>query len=1010
MSDSMSVRAVLSAYDESFSSTLEEAIKSINKFDNQTMASSQAVSDSGSRISNTFKSMVGAISTVAIAGKAWDVVKNSMGGAIERFDTLNKYPVVMKALNYSTQDVAKSTSILAKGIDGLPTSLQDVTSVAQQLAPLTGSAKKASQSAIALNNAFLASGASVADTSRGLQQYTQMLSTGKVDLMSYRTLMETMPIALRKVANSFGFTGKSAEQDLYNALQSGQITVDQLNDRFIKLNGGVNGFAQLARKNSQGIGTSFANLKNAVVKNMANMMSSIDKGFKQAGFGSIAQVLDSLKGSINSTFQTIAPVVTSVTTVILKSLKGLFSFINANKNWLGPLAKGLIGISVFGKTATTIGGMAKSFKELGGVIGIFTKVFPSLATGIKIIVSLGKISVFGKTATTIGGMAKSFKELGGVIGIFTKVFPSLATGIKIIVSLGKASTYVRIFQSAMFGIGKAVVSVIAVGSKVFDIFMKVGNAFKILAGLITANPLTIIIASIAAVVGALIYFFTQTKKGRALWQSFVNWLSGVWQGLVGIATTIWNAIGSAVTTCVNTVKSVWQGIVEFFTTLWTGIVNIATTIWNGLVTVFTTIVTVIETVWQGISTLWQGIVEFFTTLWTGIVNIATTIWNGLVTVFTTIVTVIETVWQGISTFFTTLWTNIVTIATTIWNMIVMVVTTVVTTVQAVWSGFSAFMGSLWNGIVAVASGVWNGLVAVISGVWNTIVSVINGAISIVRSVISSGFNGAKAIVQGAMNAMRSVISSIWNAIKGVFGAGVNFIKSVVHIDLGAAGRAIMNSFLNGLKSVWENVKSFVSGIAGWIKAHKGPISYDRKLLIPAGRAIMEGLNSGLTEQFANVKSNVSTMAEMIANAATVTIPEINTNGFSQSLSAFNSQIGNSGIGVNSHLSAHNTFNASSRLFENQVTALIEQAVNKLDNVDQHPEITFDTASKLNRKFNEWNNASSRLFENQVTALIEQAVNKLDNVDQHPEITFDTASKLNRKFNEWNVAKWRSAKG
>ena len=820
MSDSMSVRAVLSAYDENFSSTLEEAIKSINKFDNQTMASSQAVSDSGSRISNTFKSMVGAISTVAIAGKAWDVIKNSMGGAIERFDTLNKYPVVMKALNYSTQDVAKSTSILAKGIDGLPTSLQDVTSVAQQLAPLTGSAKKASQSAIALNNAFLASGASVADTSRGLQQYTQMLSTGKVDLMSYRTLMETMPIALRKVANSFGFTGKSAEQDLYNALQSGQITVDQLNDRFIKLNGGVNGFAQLAKKNSQGIGTSFANLKNAVVKNMANMMSAINKGFKQAGFGSIAQVLDSLKGSINSTFQTIAPIVTSATTVILKSLKGLFSFINANKNWLGPLAKGLIGISVF-----------------------------------------------GKTATTIGGIAKSFQELGGVIGIFTKVFPSLATGIKIIVSLGKASTYVRIFQSAMFGIGKAVVSVIAVGSKVFDIFMKIGNAFKILAGLITANPFGIMIAAIAAVVGVLIYFFTQTKTGRALWQSFITWLSGAWQGLVGIATTVWNTISNAVIACVNGIKAAWTGI---------------------------------------------------------------------------------------STFFIGLWTSITTNASIIWNSLVTIVTTVVNLIQVAWSGFSAFMDSLWNGIVAVASGVWNGLVAVISGAWNTIVSVINGAISIVRSVISSGFNGAKAIVQGAMNAMRGVISSIWNAIKGVFRAGVNFIRSVVHVDLSGQGRAIMNSFFNGLKSVWNSIKSFISHIAGWIKAHKGPISYDRKLLIPAGRAIMEGLNSGLTEQFANVKSNVSTMAEMIANAATVTIPEINTNGFSQSLSAFNSQIGNSGIGVNSHLSAHNTFDASSRLFENQVTALIEQAVNKLDNVDQHPEITFDTASKLNRKFNEWN--------------------------------------------------------
>lgn len=867
MSDSMSVRAVLSAYDENFSSTLEEAIRSINKFDNQTMASSQAVSDSGSRISNTFKSMVGAISTVAVAGKAWDVVKNSMGGAIERFDTLNKYPVVMKALNYSAQDVAKSTSILAKGIDGLPTSLQDVTSVAQQLAPLTGSAKKASQSAIALNNAFLASGASVADTSRGLQQYTQMLSTGKVDLMSYRTLMETMPIALRKVANSFGFTGKSAEQDLYNALQSGQITVGQLNDRFIKLNGGVNGFAQLAKKNSQGIGTSFANLKNAVVKNMANMMSAINKGFKQAGFGSIAQVLDNMKGSINSAFQAITPIVTNVTTTILKTLKGLFSFINANKNWLGPLVEGLVGISVL-----------------------------------------------GKTATTIGGIAKSFQELGGAVGIFTKVFPSLTTGIRIILSLGKASTYVKVFWTAVSGLGKVFVSVISIGSKVFDTFMKmvnifkvVGGAFKALGKLMAANQFTIIIAAIAAVVGVLIYFFTQTKTGRALWQNFVNWLSGVWQGLVGIATTVWNAIGNAVTTCVNTVKSVWQGIVGFFTGLWSGIVTIAVTIWNGLVTVFTTIVTVIETVWQ-----------------------------------------------GISTFFTTLWTGIVTIATIIWNMLVMVVSMVVSAVQAVWSGFAGFMSGLWSGIVAVASSVWNTLVAVVSTVWNAITTIISGAVNAVRSVISGGFNAARGIVQNVMNAIKSVISNVWNAIKGVFNAGVNFIKSVVHVDLSAQGRAIMNSFFDGLKSVWNSIKNFISGIADWIKAHKGPISYDRKLLIPAGQAIMEGLNNGLTGEFASVQSNVSTMAERIANAATVTIPEINTNGFSQSLSAFNSQLDNSSIGVNSRLSASNTFNASSRSFEDQVTTLIEQAINKLDNVDQHPQIGLNTLDKINNYFNKQN--------------------------------------------------------
>lgn len=790
----MSVRAVLSAYDESFSSTLEEAIKSINKFDNQTIASSQAVSDSGSRISNTFKSMVGAISTVAVAGKAWDVVKNSMGGAIERFDTLNKYPVVMKALNYSTQDVAKSTSILAKGIDGLPTSLQDVTSVAQQLAPLTGSAKKASQSAIALNNAFLASGASVADTSRGLQQYTQMLSTGKVDLMSYRTLMETMPIALRKVANSFGFTGKSAEQDLYNALQSGQITVDQLNDRFIKLNGGVNGFAQLAKKNSEGIGTSFANLKNAVVKNLANMLSAIDNGFKQAGLGSIAQVLDNMKESINAAFQVIGPVVTNATVVILNFAKVV-----------GGALKSALSNDIFRSFVVGLLGFIGAFKGIGVAVGILAKLKTALNVG-HALVAIASGSKAAASALTF--MAKSSK-------------------------LAAAA------QAALDAVAEI-------------------------------NPYVLIAEAILAVAAALTYFFTQTKTGRALWQSFTTWLSGAWQGLVGIATTVWNTISNDVIACVNGIKAAWTGI---------------------------------------------------------------------------------------STFFISLWTSITTNASIFWNSLVIIVTTVVNLIQAAWSGFSAFMGSLWDGIVAVASGVWNGLVAVISGAWNTSVSVINGAISIVRSVISSGFNGAKAIVQGAMNAMRSVISSIWNAIKGVFRAGVNFIRSVVHVDLSGQGRAIMNSFFNGLKSVWNSIKSFISHIAGWIKAHKGPISYDRKLLIPAGQAIMEGLNNGLTGEFASVQSNVSTMAERIANAATVTIPEINTNGFSQSLSAFNSQLDNSSIGVNSRLSASNTFNASSRSFEDQVTTLIEQAVNKLDNVDQHPEITFDTASKLNRKFNEWNVAN-----------------------------------------------------
>ena len=792
MSQSMSVEAVLSAYDESFSATLDKALKSINNLGRETQSTSQTVSAGGSSISSTFKSMAGAMSVVAIAGKAWDVVKDSMSGAINRFDTLNKYPVVMKALNYSTKDVAKSTAILSKGIDGLPTSLQDVTSVAQQLAPLTGSATKASKSAIALNNAFLASGASVADTSRGLQQYTQMLSTDKVDLMSYRTLMETMPIALRKVANSFGFTGKSAEQDLYKALQSGQITVDQLNDRFIKLNGGVNGFAQLAKKNSEGIGTSFANLKNAVVKNLANMLSAIDNGFKQAGFGSIAQVLDNMKESINAAFQVIGPVVTNATVVILNFVKVV-----------GGALKSAFSNDIF-KAAIV------------GITGFITA-----ATGISKIVGF---------------------------------FEGLQKGLMAIKVMASVANDVKLLEFALKNMSKE--------SKVAAAALKLFN-------LVRGNVWIMIAAAVLAVVAALTYFFTQTKTGRALWQSFTTWLSGAWQSLVGVATTVWNAIGNAINAVVNFIKPYWQGLVTFFTEIWTSIVAGVTPIWQGLVNVFNSIISAIVAVWLALAPIIvpivAGVVAIIGATLITIVTVFQTVWNMLVPI-------VQVVWQLISAIVTTAISVLGTVIQTglavivaIWNV--------------VWNTFSIVVSTVWNVISTIISTVLNVIAGIIqaitaaiqgdwSGAWNAIQNVVSTVLNAISSIVSSVLSGVAGIFSGVMNGLKSVVSAVWNGIKSLFSEGVNFIKSVVHIDLGAAGRAIMNSLWSGMKSIWNSIKNWVSGIADWIKEHKGPISYDRKLLIPAGQAIMNGLNNGLINGFSEVQSNVSDMANQIQQAIT----------------------------------------------------------------------------------------------------------------------------------------------
>ncbi len=861
MAESMSIEAVLSAVDQNFTKTMEQAVQSLG----EVIDKSHQTASAGTTGAGGVKQLASSLGLVAIGAKAFDVLTSSLDGAIQRFDTLNKFPVVMQALGYSARDTAKSTSILKKGVDGLPTTLQDVTSVAQQLAPLTGSASKASKSAIALNNAFLASGASGADASRGLEQYTQMLSTGKVDMMSWRTLMETMPIALRKVANSFGFTGKSAEQDLYKALQSGQITMDQLNDRFIKLNKGQNGFASLAKKNSAGIGTSFTNLKNSVKNNMADMLTDINKAFSKAGFGSIAQVLDNMKVGINSTFKSIGPAVTAATVVILNFAKVIHS---------------ALGNSLFKSAAVGILTFIAAFAGVAKIIAVFK------------------------------GLQKGFMA------------------IKIAASVAKD---VDLLKFALTNMGKE--SKIAAG------------AAKVLNAVMSMNPWVIAIAAILAVVAALAYFFTQTKTGRAAWSAFTSWLSGVWQGLVGVATTVWNAIGNAITAVVNFIKPIWQGMVSFFSGIWQSILAVALPIWMGIVDVVRSVVTLISTIFQGLAAILGPIIAVVVAVvgsaFIALVGTISTLWNALIPV-------VSVVWQwitaeitaalsAITTLITTGISIIVTIWTTIWNVLVTVVSTVWSVIGTVVTAGLQVIADIFTAITDVLQGNW-------SGAWNEIKNVVFIVLGAIGSIVSTVLSGIVGVFSSVMNGLKGVASAGWNGIKGLFNTGVNFIKSVVHIDLSGAGRAIMHSLYEGMLAVWSTIKGFVSHIAGWIKDHKGPISLDRRLLVPAGNAIMQGLNAGLTDGFKTVQSTVTAMTNAIAESANVA-------DFADTVQALNSMSGMK-LNANGTLSTTQTINnVTSRTFEARMTEMVATAIDKLDNVDQHPIVTPVTMNQMHQYTN-----------------------------------------------------------
>ncbi|WP_313429998.1 tape measure protein [Siminovitchia terrae] len=264
------------------------------------------------------KGLVASLGLVAIASKAFDVMKSSLDSAIARFDTLNAFPKVLQELGVSAEDSERAVQKLGDGIDGLPTTLNDIAASAQRMYTSFSDIDKATDMAIALNNALLGSGSSAEQAKRGTDQYIKALQTGKINMDTWNTLSETMDVGLIKLAEGFGYAGKSAKDDLYKALQDGTVTLDQFNDKLIELGTGTGTMAKLARENSLGVATSIGNLQNAASRGVANIIDAFNRLSKEATGKDIAQNIDSLKGIVNESFK-----------LIVASIEGATPFVKA---------------------------------------------------------------------------------------------------------------------------------------------------------------------------------------------------------------------------------------------------------------------------------------------------------------------------------------------------------------------------------------------------------------------------------------------------------------------------------------------------------------------------------------------------------------------------------------------------------------------------------------------------------------------------------------------------------
>ena len=507
-----------------------------------------------------------------------------------------------------------------------------------------------------------------------------------------------------------------------------------------------------------------------------------------------------------------------------------------------------------------------TFENIGSVIGNVGSIVADFVGGFLGIQDSGQnVNLLGTAFEFLSNVLKGassilkditglLKEHPGIVSAVASAVIGLTTAWKTYKAVSLAIKTIESAKNAIFNISFALSQARAVASGTLTAALAAENAaavgasgsFSLFNAVMSANPIVLVVGAIAALVAALTWFFTQTETGRQIWQGFMAWLSSAWQSIS------------------STLSGVWNGIVETATTVWNNMMAVVAPIIQG-------VVDFIKSVWDGISLWWTANQTLIQTTFE-------TVWNAIQTVIQTVMpiiqSIIETAMNILGPFIEATWNNICTVVTTVWELIKIAIQTAMDVISGIIKAVMAIIngdwGTAWNAIKGVGEAIWKGLSAagkaifdgftqILSNIWNTIKSVASSAWEGLKSTVLGLIDG---LVQGAQRAWESMKQGVSDLVSNV----TSIFDGIRNIDLWSAGKAILDGFLGGLKSAWSAVTDFVGGIAGWIADHKGPIEYDRKLLIPAGNAIMQGLDRGLQDRFKDVKKSVSGMAGEISNA------------------------------------------------------------------------------------------------------------------------------------------------
>lgn len=916
MGESYSVKAILSAVDTSFSSTIARAGQATESFGqsvnrhmqgvgNAMIAAGTATTAMGVKAVKGFGSFQSSLNQAAViaGGTAKDIdglsdVANHMGAVlpISAQDAADAM-VAMARDGASIGTIKKEFPAIAEAATAAGANLQTTASVVQQAMNIWGDSLKSPQQAAAiLTQTANLSNASIEDMQQALATIGSVAKLAGMD-------MSTTSEAIGLLTNR-GFSAAQASEDLSFAIRQmlapskgAKKEMDALGLSFVDSSGKMKPFPQILKEvaaATDGMGDA---QKTAALKTM----------FGAAGMQAIAPLLDAVKDKSDNT--------TTSWTAYANAMNGAAKDTQTATKFLSDQANEMQ--KNLGSKIEQVGGnwealRNKAMQTKGGVnsaiLDMMNQTLEWATTSdsgtAQVVRSfVGMSPAIGAATTALGGLFKGWGKLISFGGSVIKTIGNVGRVMKALSMAGDLTTAIGSLREL------AATSQLAAGA------MRVLQV----AQLALANPWVAIGVAIAAVVAALAVFFTKTKTGQAMWkqftqsvadsvdgikqawQSMTDFFSNLWNNIVTTAQNVWSSFGQFFSPVVQSVEAAWQGISDFFGNLWNGIVTTAQGIWSSFAQGMAPIVDAFKNLWSTLtdffSTLWQGIVNTAQTIWQGLLPIVTTVWNGIKTVVSTIMQaisdVIQTIGTAIQTVWTAIWNVVKTVAMTIWDSIenfisfemqgiqaviqsVMAIIQTIwqtawnvieTVVQTVWSIISTTVSTAINAVAGVIRAVTDAIKGDWSGAWNEIENVASTIWNGITSIVSTAINGVRSIISSVMNGISSVWSSAWNGIKSITSGAMSMVRSVVSSGMSAM-RGVVSSMMSAVQSAF---------VSGWNAARNATangisraVSAARSMtgaMVSAGRDFVMGFVNGIEGAIWRAASAAARMASAAMHAA-----------------------------------------------------------------------------------------------------------------------------------------------